>query len=99
MENNVIIKTPEQQREELLAKISDFKLMDDTYMSAFFNGRREEMCKIMEDLNNESVRQEKYQTAIRLIKMNLLSAEDIAKATDLSVEDINTLIAMVRETA
>ena len=53
----------------------------------------------MEDLNNESVRQEKYQTAIRLIKMNLLSAEDIAKATDLSVEDINTLIAMVRETA
>ena len=57
------------------------------------------MCKIMEDLNNESVRQEKYQTAIRLIKMNLLSAEDIAKATDLSVEDINTLIAMVRETA
>ena len=62
-------------------------------------GGREEMCKIMEDLNNESVRQEKYQTAIRLIKMNLLSAEDIAKATDLSVEDINTLIAMVRETA
>ena len=57
------------------------------------------MCKIMEDLNIESVRQEKYQTAIRLIKMNLLSAEDIAKATDLSVEDINTLIAMVRETA
>ena len=41
MENNVIIKTPEQQREELLAKISDFKLMDDTYMSAFFNGRRD----------------------------------------------------------
>ena len=57
------------------------------------------MCKIMEELNNEYVRQEKYQTALRLIKMNLLSAEDIAKATDLSVEDVNALVDMVKATA
>ena len=57
------------------------------------------MCKIMEELNNECVRQEKYQTALRLIKINLLSVEDIAQATDLSVEDVNALVDMVKATA
>ena len=37
----VEVKTPEQQRAEILAKIPDFRLMDDTYMSAFFNGRKD----------------------------------------------------------
>ena len=62
-------------------------------------GGQEEVCKIMEEISNESVRQEKYQTALRLIKMNLLSVEDIAKATDLSVEDVQALTAMVKATA
>ena len=62
-------------------------------------GGREEMCKIMEEISDEHIRQEKYQTAIRLIKMNLLSAEDIAKATDLSLEDVQALVAMVKATA
>lgn len=31
------LKTPEQKKAELLAKIPTFKLMDDTYMNAFFN--------------------------------------------------------------
>lgn len=62
-------------------------------------GGREEMCKIMEEISSESVRQEKYQIAIRLIKMNILSVEDIAKATDLSVEDVQALVAMVKATA
>ncbi len=35
------IKTPEQIKSEILAKIPEFKLMDDTYMSAFFNGRKD----------------------------------------------------------
>jgi predicted transposase YdaD len=62
-------------------------------------GGREEMCRIMEEISSESVRQEKYQIAIRLIKMNILSVEDIAKATDLSIEDVQALVAMVKATA
>lgn len=57
------------------------------------------MCKIMEEIKIDGIRQEKYQTAIRLIKMNILSVEDIAKATDLSIEDIQALIAMVKASA
>lgn len=60
---------------------------------------QEEVCKIMEEISSESVRQEKYQTALRLIKMELLTIEDIAKATDLSVEDVLALVAMVKATA
>ena len=36
---SVDVKTREQLREETLAKIPEFKLMDDTYMTAFFNDR------------------------------------------------------------
>lgn len=35
------IKTPEELRKENLAKIVNFKLMDDIFMNAFFNGQRE----------------------------------------------------------
>ena len=62
-------------------------------------GGREEMCKIMEEIGAERERQERYQIAIRLIKMALLSVEDIAKATDLSIEDVQALAAMVKATA
>ena len=41
MSNEIVLKTPEQQKADILAKIPEFKLMDDTYMSAFFNGRRD----------------------------------------------------------
>ncbi|MBR4224092.1 MAG: PD-(D/E)XK nuclease family transposase [Oscillospiraceae bacterium] len=41
MTRDMEVKTPEQIREKILAKIPEFKLMDDTYMSAFFNGRRD----------------------------------------------------------
>ena len=62
-------------------------------------GGREEMCKIMEEIGAERERQERYQIAIRLIKMDILSVEDIAKATDLSIEDVQALVAMVKATA
>lgn len=38
---NIDIKTEEQLRSENLAKIADFRLMDDTYMTAFFNEQLE----------------------------------------------------------
>ncbi|WP_207646282.1 hypothetical protein [Ruminococcus albus] len=53
----------------------------------------------MEEIGAERERQERYQIAIRLIKMDLLSVEDIAKATDLSIEDVQALAAMVKATA
>lgn len=34
---NIDVKTEGQLRSENLAKISNFRLMDDTYMTAFFN--------------------------------------------------------------
>lgn len=48
----------------------------------------------MEKLIRERVLQEKYQIALRLIKMGILSEDDIARATELSVEEIKTLIGM-----
>ena len=48
----------------------------------------------MEVLIRERVLQEKYQIALRLIKMGILSEDDIARATELSVEEIKTLIGM-----
>lgn len=50
---NVEIKTPEQQRAEILAKIPDFRLMDDTYMSAFFNGRKDLIQFILRIIMND----------------------------------------------
>lgn len=38
---DVEIKAREQLRSENLSKIADFKLMDDTYMTAFFSDRLE----------------------------------------------------------
>ncbi|MBR1382802.1 MAG: hypothetical protein IJ555_03185, partial [Ruminococcus sp.] len=50
---NVEVKTPEQQRAEILAKIPDFRLMDDTYMSAFFNGRKDLIQFILRIIMND----------------------------------------------
>ena len=49
----VEVKTPEQQRAEILAKIPDFRLMDDTYMSAFFNGRKDLIQFILRIIMND----------------------------------------------
>ena len=50
---NVEVKTPEQQRADILAKIPDFRLMDDTYMSAFFNGRKDLIQFILRIIMND----------------------------------------------
>ena len=50
---NIEVKTPEQQRAEILAKIPDFRLMDDTYMSAFFNGRKDLIQFILRIIMND----------------------------------------------
>jgi hypothetical protein len=68
MNENMTLKTPEQRRSELLAKIPDFKLMDDTYMSAFFNGRRdliEFMLRIIMDDDKLMVKNDKTQKVLK----------------------------------
>lgn len=62
-------------------------------------GGREEMCKIMEEIKSESVRQEKYQIAINLLKMGIASDEQISQATGLSIEEVQALSAMVKTSA
>lgn len=47
------LKTAEQLRGENLAKIQDFKLMDDTYMNAFFNGQIELVQFILRIIMNK----------------------------------------------
>lgn len=53
------------------------------------------MCKLMEDMANEraeeAVKNEKNKLALNLISLGTLSKEDIAKATELSLDEIETL--------
>ena len=62
-------------------------------------GGREEMCKIMEEIKSEGVRQEKYQIAINLLKMGIASDEQISQATGLTIEEVQALSAMVKTSA
>ena len=62
-------------------------------------GGREEVCKIMEEISAERERQTQYHIAIELIKMGLLTDEQIAQATHLTLDTIKALEAMVKATA
>lgn len=57
------------------------------------------MCKIMEEIKSEGVRQEKYQIAINLLKMGIASDEQISQATGLTIEEVQALSAMVKTSA
>ena len=50
---DIEVKTPEEQRAEMLAKIPEFRLIDDTYMSAFFNGRRDLIQFVLRIIMND----------------------------------------------
>ncbi|MBR1384173.1 MAG: hypothetical protein IJ555_10280, partial [Ruminococcus sp.] len=58
-------------------------------------GGREEMCKIMEEISGESVRQEKIKTAVRMIADGSLTMEQIAKFTELPIETIKALASQL----
>lgn len=59
-------------------------------------GGYDNMCKIMEESNREAARQKTYQIAINLIRMGSLSKEDIAKATNLTLEEVQELAKIVK---
>lgn len=49
------------------------------------------MCRVMEEMRNETEMQTKINTVLRLIAMNKLSLEEIASASDLSLEKVREL--------
>ena len=57
------------------------------------------MCQIMEESNREAMKQNSYQIAMNLIRMGIGTKEDIAKATNLSLEEIEALVKMVKTNA
>lgn len=54
-------------------------------------GGRENMCKIMEDLNQKAAMDERRKNALALIKIGKLSYEEIALCVDLTVDEVKTL--------
>ncbi|MBR1930072.1 MAG: PD-(D/E)XK nuclease family transposase [Lachnospiraceae bacterium] len=49
------------------------------------------MCKVMEDMRNETAERTKIQSAMNLLKLGKLSFEEIANAMELSVEKVKEL--------
>ena len=58
-------------------------------------GGREEMCKIMEEIINDSVRQEKFRLAINLITRGKDTAQEISDLTGLTIEEVDQLAAQL----
>ena len=49
------------------------------------------MCKIMEHMRNEAVQNKAKKTAVHLIKLGKMSLEEIAEATELSLDTVKEL--------
>ena len=49
------------------------------------------MCKIMENMRNEAVQNKAKKTAVHLIKSGKMSLEEIAEATELSLDTVKEL--------
>lgn len=51
----------------------------------------ESMCKVVEDMINEEVRESNIEIAIRMLKRGKMSIEEIAEYVGLDVEEIKTI--------
>ena len=49
------------------------------------------MFKILEDMRNEAVQDKAKKTAVRLIKLGKMTLEEIAEATELSLDIVKEL--------
>ena len=74
---------PEDMNYELLAAKARYFKQDEKGVAA--------MCKIMEDMRNEAVQNKAKKTAIHLIKLGKMSLEEIAEATELSLDTVKEL--------
>ena len=57
-----------------------------------------EMCKAIEDMRNEAKWQKAAETAMKLIAMGILTEEQIAHATGLTLEEVQELAREVQAT-
>ncbi len=61
------------------------------------------MCKIMEDMRNEAAQNAELnkakKTAVHLIKLGKMSLEEIAEATELSLETVKELESQIMQLA
>lgn len=57
------------------------------------------MCKMLEDMRNEAVKASLNDVAIRLIKKEKMSLEEIADSTGLSLEAVEELERQVMQMA
>lgn len=95
---NLELQTREQQKEEILSKISEFRLMDDTYMSAFFNGRLDLIqfvLRIIMDNNNLVVNHAKTQKVLknlqgRSVTLDVDATIENGKEIDIEVQQENS---------
>ena len=74
---------PEDMNYELLAAKARYFKQDEKGVAA--------MCKIMEDMRNEAVQNKAKKTAVHLIKLGKMSLEEIAEATELSLDTVKEL--------
>ena len=78
---------PDDMNYEVLAKRARYFKRDEKGVAY--------MCKLMEDMRNEASRKAEYnkakKTAIYLIKLDKMSLEEIAEATELSLETVKEL--------
>ena len=98
MNTNVEVKTPEQLKAELLDKIPEFRLMDDTYMSAFFNGRKDLIEFVLRIIMNDdklTVTNDKTQKVLknlqgRSITLDVDAVLGDGKEVDVEVQQENS---------
>ena len=50
-----------------------------------------EMCRIMEDMRNESIQEEKRMTVKRMLSDGILTLEKIAEYSELSIDEVKKL--------
>ena len=74
---------PDDMNYEVLAKRARYFKRDEKGVAA--------MCKIMEDMRNEAIQNKAKKTAVHLIKLGKISLEEIAEATELSLDTVKEL--------
>ncbi len=74
---------PDDMNYETLAKKARYFKQDEKGVAA--------MCKIMEDMRNEAEQNKAKRTAVHLIKLGKMTLEEIAEATELSLDIVKEL--------
>ncbi len=82
---------PDDMNYEVLAKRARYFKQDKEGVAV--------MCKLMEDMRNEAELNKAKKMAVRMIKADKMSLEDIADYTELSIEIVNELADQIRQLA